>query len=769
MPKKRQLIIVYKGGVGSGFWRQAGHRGIPGVKGGSTHHIISTTKRQYGLMSHHTGRAAELSKPAVTITMRSGKRIKPDATPATAYRDGLYYSGDLTRTDLNAEEIYAGSHPDVQALADKTGLIATDKESYAYIQAREAAGDIHASSNPNNRYTVISAQDAIDRYEANAFNPADPYYLKDVAYYGVQFNRGEFNRHTLTYEYPEIRDISLGNNLDATLLTWQGNTLDTYASSQSGQNNQVATFQKIASGLDVIDSHPEAMGTGKKPGYDDLINIAGDMSKTMQANGIHPDSVLSSSNILPMADEIRAVSGVTRAFRDTAIFAGQPTGKNDKYKVPLYDTEGKVVGYHSLAYTRAYTAAKKFVDNPDATLQDLRDSYDSFVNMDGKRPSALNGYYTPNGDNGSNKSGTLGSIDTLIARYGANKKVSELTVSIDAAVATLPDGMVSQSRGMVRYGILQAAATKMTPAQAHDLQDTFIKVTYAQRTNDANRRSLQSRDLAAPDLKPVTIAHVDISPTSPLMKAVALREASYTNSDKPEFQTAIREHMYNAFSAANPAGSGPKVNAAAIKRYTDYVAMVTVDGLTKSKLVRDVQASIAADPAGGTRQFYPWVENAYQLIHNKTIVNGHLAAVSKLGADNFVSYHGTHYSAARSIATENFRIMSNAKAGRMLGDGIYLAPSANKSAQYVGERFSRSVGTKGVMFVVHTTLGKVHTASKTDGTEESFWGPIYKKGVNTVYAPAGSTNYSLASEEYSVRDPMQNIPRFWMDITLKNR
>lgn len=127
-------------------------------------------------------------------------------------------------------------------------------------------------------------------------------------------------------------------------------------------------------------------------------------------------------------------------------------------------------------------------------------------------------------------------------------------------------------------------------------------------------------------------------------------------------------------------------------------------------------------------------------------------------ADNL--YHGTHYEAGQSIAANGYKVFpsSQAKAGRAMGDGIYLADKSSKSAQYLhGGGFSRGQGS-GVMFVNRTYKGQQADVSSGSG----YYG-YGSSSVNTVF---GGVPY-WRNNEWAVKDAGAVLPHIWIDVALK--
>lgn len=124
-------------------------------------------------------------------------------------------------------------------------------------------------------------------------------------------------------------------------------------------------------------------------------------------------------------------------------------------------------------------------------------------------------------------------------------------------------------------------------------------------------------------------------------------------------------------------------------------------------------------------------------------------------------YHGTDFQAGSSIIKGGFKIMSNQKAGRLLGDGIYLAKSSSKSAQYLASRsFSNNSGESGVMLACRASLGKVSPGQSAGEKYEGQW--------DTVYAAKGMPygGRVMQHDEWCIRNPKGLVPIQWIDVSI---
>lgn len=115
-------------------------------------------------------------------------------------------------------------------------------------------------------------------------------------------------------------------------------------------------------------------------------------------------------------------------------------------------------------------------------------------------------------------------------------------------------------------------------------------------------------------------------------------------------------------------------------------------------------------------------------------------------------YHGTHYGAAKPISATGYKVFpaSKAKAGRAMGDGIYLADKSSKSAQYLGTQFTRGTGS-GVILVNKASLGV-----------QADTGSYQSHSADTVF---GGTNY-WRNNEWAVKNAAAVLPDIWLDVSL---
>ena len=127
-----------------------------------------------------------------------------------------------------------------------------------------------------------------------------------------------------------------------------------------------------------------------------------------------------------------------------------------------------------------------------------------------------------------------------------------------------------------------------------------------------------------------------------------------------------------------------------------------------------------------------------------------------------ISYHGTSFGSAAKIARGGFKLGAR-KAGRMLGDGLYGSDKSSKSLQYVGEYFSRTGGTRGVLFVCKNAMGEVKVLNDYQVGHERC-NELLEGKYDTVLAEKGTRN--LKNTEWCCKNPKQFIPMLWIDVEL---
>ncbi|MNW28242.1 Poly(ADP-ribose) polymerase catalytic domain protein [compost metagenome] len=124
-------------------------------------------------------------------------------------------------------------------------------------------------------------------------------------------------------------------------------------------------------------------------------------------------------------------------------------------------------------------------------------------------------------------------------------------------------------------------------------------------------------------------------------------------------------------------------------------------------------------------------------------------------------YHGTGYSAAQKIVGGSGQFVvtkTNVKAGRMLGDGVYLANNSSKSMQYASDDYSRNTGSRGVLYLCKASLGKV-TQSRVRGSDYNTK-LLKRQDIDTVFMDRPD----VLNPEWSVKEEKAVIPKLWIDV-----
>ena len=138
-----KILVRIKGGPGSG---NHGHRGIPGSVGGSAPKasvVVPVTMKKRGRPPGSKNKPKVTTvEPAPTpaVVTPAPKRGRPPGSKnkpkVTTMEPGTKY---CTGESLTPIEIYQKSSREVRELANRTGIIATDDDSFAYIQENSDA------------------------------------------------------------------------------------------------------------------------------------------------------------------------------------------------------------------------------------------------------------------------------------------------------------------------------------------------------------------------------------------------------------------------------------------------------------------------------------------------------------------------------------------------------------------------------------------------------------------------------------------------------
>lgn len=175
----------------------------------------------------------------------------------------------------------------------------------------------------------------------------------------------------------------------------------------------------------------------------------------------------------------------------------------------------------------------------------------------------------------------------------------------------------------------------------------------------------------------------------------------------------------------------------------------------REQQVRD-QFTTSWDHANHT--FKGEVRNAFQIHPQKEVQDKF--EVARKAKDNEMTdlYHGTHYIAARSIAATGYIVPKSAKAGRAMGDGVYLADKSSKSAQYIWDPQSGGWGTgrEGVLMLNKASRGKEITLNS--------WQSNNWQQYDTVFGARGVGLGTWRNNEWAVKDPGAVLPDVWLDV-----
>lgn len=127
-------------------------------------------------------------------------------------------------------------------------------------------------------------------------------------------------------------------------------------------------------------------------------------------------------------------------------------------------------------------------------------------------------------------------------------------------------------------------------------------------------------------------------------------------------------------------------------------------------------------------------------------------------------YHGTAYKKSQLIIGKSgqFKVPKEINAGRMLGDGVYLASDSSKSVQYASKSYGRS-DARGVLFLCKASLGKVKESTVQSSTTNRRL-LNQDDNVDTLYM--GRPH--VLNPEWAVKKPEAVIPRLWIDVERKN-
>lgn len=129
-------------------------------------------------------------------------------------------------------------------------------------------------------------------------------------------------------------------------------------------------------------------------------------------------------------------------------------------------------------------------------------------------------------------------------------------------------------------------------------------------------------------------------------------------------------------------------------------------------------------------------------------------------------YHGTGSVATSMILGHEgqFKVRT-AKAGRMIGNGIYLADMASKSAQYIGDFGYKESNVTGSLMVCEASLGKCFW---NDGSDSDNILDNSKRLLGTKFDSSGLGNKGFLNDaEWCVHNPKAVKPKFLVEMEIE--
>lgn len=264
-----------------------------------------------------------------------------------------------------------------------------------------------------------------------------------------------------------------------------------------------------------------------------------------------------------------------------------------------------------------------------------------------------------------------------------------------------------------------------------------------------------------------------------------------STTDKRE---VIEEHLYVMRKAESAREKYYKQKDKGAKATAKPVKKVDVESLIKhfksggdgtgvefpdfDSIRKDIKASLTVVPEGERKAVEAKIQSTHDNVNHrgfKTKVRNvfrikHLPYEEEFNkidqARNTTGfyYHGTDYKASQLIIGKSGQFVvtkSNVKAGRMLGDGVYLANNSSKSMQYASNDFSRG-NARGVLFLCKASLGNVVTSTIRGSHHNTTL--LNQKSTDTVFM---DRPYVL-NPEWAVKEEKAVIPRLWIDVERVN-
>lgn len=666
---KNKRVVRLKGGAGSGH---QGHQGRPGKRGGSRPGGGTKVYTQAEL--DRLARLAERKRQRYHEKFSAAAKAKA----AQQYKDGLYYNGDPE--GKSSEDIYAGSHPDVQKLARETGLLATSKESHEYIQKLQADGKlVDDTQGVSHEQFAQNQVNDITIYSYSSRGTTDSPYQPGSRRAGAEDVTQQADQQLIAnHGYDYLVDKTTQGALGEIVRANDNKLLD-------GVHGQTAA--QINTDMDNMRGQFKALGFHDKSlGYDISTNAP---SHTY-------GSVLSNERQVAQAYDM--------------YIEAHKTGK-----WPVY-VDGKVTRYQRMDKTTRAQIETELINDPNMTLA----QFDSFNRrMTNSRPNLVRNEetYTPGGG-GRQNNGALYSAGTVTGLYGNTYPVAKLRDDFNAATAIAPQ--LAQSH--TNYSMLQLYARSIpagsTPTRIaiRDAADAAWKLNQVDPYGGKQSSYYDNRPLS--NYTPITSSMIDWS--SP----------NWTD----QYMAVVR--------SAVPVGGD---------KYTTFTALSNVSANTLTSITTNYNSTWDTKNHG---RFTGVVNNVFQIHPSRAVLDNFAAAGQKYGNEmSRPTYHGTHYGAARPITSTGFIVPKTAKAGRMMGDGVYLATNSSKSVQYLGSNFGRG-SDRGVLLQTRAYMGVTTSYDR-------MYGKIYD-------SVRGGREHGLLNEEYAVKDPTAVLPVYWMDISRTN-
>lgn len=768
MTKKQRVIVLKVGTATSGFYQHQGRRGQVGgsigADGGDPNAPIDEATRikreRYALaeraryrahrdsilMGHSeadakaAGLAAWRAALADYDANMANRAQHPSLHPPTQaaptppkFKDGLFYGGDLSQV-TGSKEIYDNSHPDVQALARRTGLIATDLESYEYIQKLEQSG---ALADAASGYTVTPAQmvEHIRNVASSDFylGLGSPYHPDPTGREFVNAERWNPERHAKNFvdiDFDQYPGVDKQGTTDA----------QHKAYTQVNMIEDMADTSRRAYDDDSLNGKDGDTFVKWKTGTEAVAN-----SLNVLANAKLPDTRINDPTYRPFAAEAR-IDALINSW-DYAVANG---------KLPVYNAEGSVIRTQPLSATDK-KRIQAMLDKPGKTLEEMHALYKEindkrsilrkaeFASPNGayvnrSTTSRRTGGWTPSGPQYSYHT-TADMVDPVDDAFKEVRTRQGDSYEVDSFRSDM--AQVASIMGPKYYnGAVTGKAAASLWIMSYEKMNRAERIEQVYAADHAWRlRRLNS-----------TIDNYQIYTNDNHIKSTDM------NWERANNLSVWADDAEAAYRKANP----QQFSAHLSDKFTKYAALSTASPEERRKIVKDIYDGWDNDVHGS---FGAKVNNAFRLIQDAELVQQHAAVGRQIGGDELTGYHGTSFEYAKYIASTGFKIPPTANAGRMLGDGIYLATKGSKSAQYLTKgSVTRQPGSHGVMFITHSYLGKVYQVKDSDARWSTDFNAKYRAGYDTVWAQKGKIG--LLNEEACSKHEKGTMPTYWLDTTL---